>query len=123
MQVQYHPPQPFDERRRLPRLNYTEPIQSRNLLKSNEVYSGSLARDLSAGGLRIRSSVPLAKENRLLVLLSLPDSRRVIRAVSRVAWHAQRPFGSGYESGLQFIEIASEDRDSIAGYVERGVVS
>jgi len=115
--------QPLVERRQLPRLTFTGPLQYRDLFKARRVYSGSLARDLSAGGLRIATAVPLAKDDRLILLLSLPDSLREIRAIARVAWHRQRPFGSAYESGLQFIEITSEDRDSIAGFVERGVVS
>lgn len=112
--------QSFIERRRQPRLNFTEPIQFRRLLKPEEAYSGSLGRDLSAGGLRIQSATPLAKDDRFVLLLALPDSPRVIRAISQVIWNSQRSFSSGQEAGLQFIEITSEDRDSIAGFVERG---
>lgn len=111
------------ERRLLPRLNFKEAVQFRNLLKSNEVFSGSLSRDLSAGGLRITTAAPFAKDARLVLLLALPGASPVIRAISKVAWNTQKPFGGGYESGLQFIEITSEDRNSIAGFVERGVVS
>lgn len=73
--------------------------------------------------MRVRSYTPMVKGNRLLLLLDLPGIRRVVRAITRVAWQSQLPVGSGYETGLQFIEIAPEDRDSIAGWVERGVVS
>lgn len=121
MQAQPFPPKALDERRQLPRQTFTDAVQFRRLLKPSEKYSGSLARDISAGGVRIRSSVPLAKEDRLVVLLSLPGAGREIRAISRVAWNSERPFGSGFETGLQFIEILPEDKDSIAGYVERGV--
>ncbi len=115
--------QPLVERRQLPRLTFTGPLQYRDLFKAPRVYSGSLARDLSAGGLRISSSTSFARDDRLVLLLSLPDSLREIRAIARVSWQRERPFASSYESGLQFIEITSEDRDSIADFVERGVVS
>lgn len=111
------------ERRRQPRLNFTEPVQFRDLLKGESLFYGSLGRDLSAGGLRIRGYTPMAKGNRLLLLLDLPGFRRVVRAIAQVAWQSRPPSGSGYETGLQFIGIAPEDRDSIAGWVERGVVS
>ena len=111
------------ERRRQPRLNFTGPVQFRDLLKAESLFYGSLGRDLSAGGLRVCSYTPMAKGNRLLLLLDLPGFRRVVRAITRVAWQSQLPSGPGYETGLQFIEIAPEDRDSIAGWVERGVVS
>lgn len=110
------------ERRRQPRLNFTEPVQFRDLLKAQSLFYGSLSRDLSAGGLRVRGYTPMAKGNRLLLLLDLPGLRRVVRAITRVAWQSRLPADSGYETGLQFIEIAPEDRDSIAGWVERGVV-
>ena len=115
--------QPLVERRQQMRLTFTEPVQYRNVFKPNELYSGSLARDLSAGGVRIATPVPLAKDDRLVVLLTLPDAPTVIRAIARVAWQQQKPFGSIYESGLQFIQITPEDRDLVASFVERGVVS
>ena len=121
MQANSHSTEAPIERRRQLRLNFTGPVQFRNLLKAEALFYGCLARDLSAGGLKIRGYTPMAKGDRLLLLLDLPVSRQVVRAVAQVAWQAQRPFG--YETGLQFIEIAPEDRDSIAGLVERGVVS
>ena len=111
------------ERRRQPRLNFSRPIQFRDLLKADSLFHGSLARDLSIGGLRIRNYAPMAKGDRLLLLMDLPDSRPLIRVVTRVAWQTYRSFGSGYETGLQFIGIDPDDWDSIAGHVERGVVS
>ena len=123
MQVNADPPEAPIERRRQPRLNFTEPIQFRDLLKAESLFYGSLARDLSAGGLKIRHYTPMAKGDRLLLLLDLPDPQRRVRAIAQVSWQSRRPFGSGYETGLQFIGISPEDRDSIAGFVERGVVS
>ena len=116
-------PQAFDERRHLPRLTFTDAVQFRRLLKPSVQFTGSLARDLSAGGLRILNSSPLGHEERLVVLVSLPGVRQLIRAVARVVWSSERPFGSGYQAGLQFIEILPEDKESIAGFVERGVTS
>lgn len=111
------------ERRRQPRLNFTEPIQFRNLLKPDSLFHGSLACDLSIGGLRIRNFTPMVKGDQLVLLMALPGSRPLIRVVARVAWQIQRPFSSGYETGLQFVGIDPDDWDSIAGFVERGVVS
>ncbi len=111
------------ERRRQPRLNFMEPVQFRDLLKADSLFYGSIGCDLGAGGMRIRNYAPMAKGDRLLILMDLPDSRRVVRAITRVVWQSQMPLGPSYETGLQFIEIAPEDRDSISGWVERGVVS
>ena len=123
MQANPNPMQGLIERRQTPRLNFAEPVQFRNVLKPHELYSGSVAKDLSAGGIRIRSEAILAKEERLLVQVSLPGSRRLIRAIACVAWDSERSFGSDAEAGLQFVGITPEDREAIAGFVERGVVS
>ncbi len=123
MEADSNPLKVLAERRRLPRLNFTEPVQYRSLFKPHETYSGSLARDLSAGGVRIIHYAGLAKESRVILLIDLPGTRRSIRLIARVAWNRERPLTSGYETGLQFIEITPEDRDSIAGSVEQGVVS
>ena len=123
MQADFQPTQAPIERRLQPRLNFTEPVQFRNLLKADSLFYGSIARDLSTGGLRIRNHTPMAKGDRILILLDLPDFRRIVRAITRVAWQSELPLGSGFETGLQFIQIEPEDRDSIAGLVERGVVS
>ena len=114
---------PLVERRQLPRLPFAGSVQYRSLFKAPRVYAGSIAGDLSAGGLRITNAIPLSKEDRLVLLFSLPGSAQTIRTIARVAWQRERPFEAGYESGLQFIEITSENRDSIAGCVEKGVVS
>ena len=114
--------QPLVERRRLPRLSFARPLQYRNVFKPYEVYAGSLARDIGARGVRVATPVPLVKKDRLVLLFSLSDSLRMIRAISQVVWNRRKPFGSQYESGLQFIEITSEDQGEIAGFVEQGVV-
>lgn len=114
--------QPLVERRRNGRLPYTEPIQYRDVFKPQELFAGSLSRDLSAGGLRISSGRFIPKDARLVILLSLPDSLRQIRAICRVVWQRDPSFGDGYEYGLQFVELTPEDRDCIAGFVERGVL-
>ena len=123
MEITNSQPESLLERRRQPRLNFTEPIQYRSLLKAPKTYAGSVAGDISATGLRILNAPPLPKEDRLVLLFCLPSSTQTIRVIAQVVWQRERPFEAGYESGLQFIEITPEDRDSIAGFVERGVVS
>ena len=115
--------EPLAERRQFPRLKYTSPIQYRDVFKPQKLFFGCIARDLSAGGVRVTASKAIPHDARLVVLLSLPDSLRQVRAISRVVWQSQLPRGTAYEYGLQFIEITAEDRSAIAHYVERGVVA
>ena len=115
--------EPLIERRRLPRLNLAAPIQFRNILKPQQSFSGSLSRDISAGGLQVATGGFLPKEARLVLLVSLPTLPKPLRAIVRVAWVAKKRFSDAYDCGFQFIEIAPEDRETIADYVERGVVT
>ena len=113
---------PLVERRRFPRLKCASPIQYRDVFKPHELFFGCLSRDLSAGGLRMTASKILPSDARLVVLLSLPDSLRQIRSITRVTWQRHLPRGTAYDYGLQFIEITAEDQEAISDFVERGVV-
>ena len=113
-----------EERRRFQRLNYTDPVQFRDVLKPGESYSGAVARDLSAGGVRMTTWTFLPKDGRLVVTLTLPGRTQPVRAISRIAWtQKERSSLERYECGLEFIGISPEDREAVAGHVERGVVS
>ncbi|MBI3318458.1 MAG: PilZ domain-containing protein [Candidatus Omnitrophica bacterium] len=112
---------PLIERRRLPRLSVSAPVQFRNVLKPNEPFSGCLTQDLSASGVRLTSSAFLPKEERLVLLLHLPGVLKAVRMIGRVAWLRRHRFAESYDCGLQFIEITPEDKGLIAGVVERGV--
>lgn len=115
--------EPLLERRRFPRLTLKAPVQFRNLLKPTESFAGSLSKNLSASGLAMIASTTLAKEERLILLLSLPAELKPIRVIGRVAWSRPQGFSQLCECGIQFIEVAPPDRDRIAEFVERGVVA
>ena len=109
------------ERRRNPRLSVSAPINFRRLLSPQESFSGSLGRDLSVGGARVTAPHFLPQGTRLVVLLSLPGVSHPIRTIARVAWVARRRAMEAYDCGVRFIEVTSEDRRTLADYVERGM--
>lgn len=110
---------PVVERRRFPRLKCTASIQFRSVLRPQDPFLGSLSKDLSASGVRMSLPEFCPAESRLVLLLSLPDLLRPIRAIGRVVWTQEQPFADSYDCGLQFLELSPEDRDALAGYVER----
>lgn len=110
------------ERRRFPRVKAGLPVEFRQLTQPERQMAGSLSRDLSAGGVRLTTSRFLARDSRLVVLFTPPGAGRQIRAVARVAWVQERPFGEFCDCGLEFVEITAEDQGTIAGLVERGAV-
>lgn len=111
------------ERRRLPRLKFSAPIQFRNILRPQESFIGSLSKDLSASGVRLTTFTFLPKDTRLVLLLSLPGFLKPTRIIARVVWMQRQRFTDAYDCGVQFLEIATEDRNRIADVVERGIVA
>ena len=115
--------QPLVEQRRFPRLHVQTAVQFRNILKPNEPFAGSLCRNVSASGLSLMTDGFLPKESRWVLLVSLPRvSREPIRLIGRVVWSMKKMSGRPCEGGIQFIEVAAEDKRMIADFVERGVV-
>lgn len=111
------------EQRRLPRLHLKASVQFRDISKPSTFFTGCLCKNVSASGLCLRTEVFLPRKSRWVILVSVPSaSREPIRLIGRVAWSAQQPFGRTWECGIQFIEVADEDKRVIADFVERGVV-
>ncbi len=111
------------ERRRFSRRACSTPIQYRSVLKPQERFVGSLCKDLSAAGARVRVPAFLPVETRLVLLLSLPASLKPIRATARVVWTRQGRSEMFHECGLQFLEISPEDREAMAAFVEHAIPS
>lgn len=97
-------------------------MEFRRLAEPARPLDGSLSRDMSAGGVQLTTTRFLAKDSRLVVLFSPPGVGRQLRAVARVGWTRERPLGELFDCGLEFVEISPQDRDAIAGLVERGAV-
>lgn len=109
------------ERRRSQRLFCHATFQFRDILKPRGPYAGSLAKDVSAGGLKFEAAQFFSHQQRLLIQMLLPGLSTPIRTVAQVVWTCKRPHSDQYEVGAQFIEMATHDQMTIASYVQRGV--
>jgi PilZ domain len=76
--------------------------------------------DVSAAGMRVQSDEPLRPGDRLDLDL-LPPGGPPIRLWAMVAWVESLPTGADalYEVGLQFVDIADEDRQRLASLLVR----
>jgi c-di-GMP-binding flagellar brake protein YcgR len=75
------------------------------------------ARNLSEGGMCMRSHSPFALGSPTNVEFSLPDSEATIRCWGEIVWNRRLPDERGYEAGLKFVSISKEDRGRIAAFV------
>ncbi len=109
------------ERRQKPRMKVAMPVRYRGIRQAENSIVSAIARDLSSGGIRLLVDEFLSVFTRLVVEISVPSTKRPVRAVSKVAWIRKRPHGEQYEVGMQFVDVAEEDKTNIFDFVERSI--
>lgn len=112
----------MDERRRFVR------FASRVEVAYTELPSGvpqrTIARDISAVGLRLFMDKPLALGAQLQVALRLPGREQPVNAIAEIIWsEASETFGRGesqrsIEVGAHCTEISPQDQDAITQFIE-----
>ena len=118
------------ERRQHPRVEARIPVRISTIEPERDPSSGrsffrasqETSANLSRGGACVKTTEPLTPGRRLLVEFSLPDGSPM-EAIGRVAW-SKRIVGpnTGPEKcgiGIEFIAGASEQLESLDGYVQK----
>lgn len=111
----------MEEKRRYRRVDSDFPMQYKNLRVASELPIGSIAGNLSEGGVCFKSNKFVSLACRLVVEISLPLLPRPVKAISKVAWIRKIPSSDQYEIGNQFLEITKEDRAHILNFVNQGI--
>ena len=106
-----------ENKRRHQRVVSNFPVQYRNLRKAGVPSSGTVARNLSEGGVCFKASEFVSLACRLVLEISLPNSTKPVKAISKVAWIRKDASGDQYELGNQFLEITKEDKSAIMNFV------
>jgi len=122
-------PAPTYERRRYPRYHARLAVHFHRL-RSREAFQlhESLTQDLGAGGLAMVSDTPIPAGQLIMLTLMVPDAaadpaqggqpqfHRLI-LLSRVAW--ENPLSqTRFLQGIEFVEVAEEDRRKLHEYLE-----
>ncbi len=108
-----------EDKRKHKRVDYSFPIQYRNLRKAGVMPAGSMTRNLSGGGVCFNSNEFVSLACRLVVEISLPNAPKPVKAISKIAWIRKVPSTDQYELGNQFLEITKEDRANIVNFVNQ----
>lgn len=105
------------DRRRMPRL--AAPVIYRRS-GSGVFHHQRSSVDVSGGGMRVLSDEPFRQGDRLELDL-LPPGDPPIHIWARVAWVEELPTGAdaSHEVGLQFTDVADEDRQRLASMLVR----
>ncbi|MCA9400343.1 MAG: PilZ domain-containing protein [Candidatus Omnitrophica bacterium] len=89
----------FEEKRKQTRVIFRESVQYSTNVQSD--LKGSIALDISRGGLRIllNDFIPLNTEVKLTMAL---DQGRVIEGSGKVVWVIKMPHNEKYQAGIEF---------------------
>jgi c-di-GMP-binding flagellar brake protein YcgR len=118
------------ERRRFLRKPLQMELEYQSLKKSTiSPVQNSQTHDVSAGGLAMVSNRPLEQDQLLLVTLYLPaaapakaESKAAIphntaTILSRVAWCLPTPNKDYFRLGIQFLDLAKDDRKQLKSFL------
>ena len=111
----------FEDKRRFKRVGADLSLEYRDLKKGAELPKGSLLKNISEGGVCFNSKDFMSLACRLIVNITLPNSQKPIKAISKVAWIRRLPIGDQYELGNQFLEITKEDKAHISDFVNKAL--
>jgi len=112
----------FGEKRRFQRVDINVPIRYKELGQDRSP-KGTLAKNLSEGGVKFHSDKFISLACRMVVEMTLPAMNKPIRAISKVAWIRKLPVGDNYEVGNQFLDMTKEDKGFISEYMKKMVSS
>lgn len=111
----------YQERRRHPRVISAMPVQYRGIRQDGDAAVGTVARDISNGGIRFVTNEFISIFTRLVVEVSIPSTPKPVKAISKVVWIHKRPYGEQYEIGMQFVDMTEEDKRNLSQFVERSI--
>lgn len=98
------------DRRLAPRYTLARRLRVRDMLTGQVV--GSIV-NVAASGFMLMSKSPLEPDERLLLLLELPEeaaASRSVRVEARCLWCAPSSFSSDYGAGFEITQIARDDQ-------------
>lgn len=112
-----------EERRKFPRLLLNVGVEYTILDEADSSSAETYIKNISAGGLCIILLEPLCVGARLNLRFLLPELNNEIKTECRIVWSREFIIGEGqsqtkgYEAGIEFINISSEERNTINKYV------
>lgn len=107
------------EQRKFQRVGAHIPVKYRRLGESEQAFgTGTISKNISAGGVRFRSPDFISRASRLIVELDIPMFAKPVKAISKVAWICKTESGESYEVGNKFLEISKKDKELVSEYVK-----
>lgn len=101
------------ENRTFPRIEFHSKINYQ--IRGKPVFDSAITRDISCGGLKFTndSFVPTSTA----IMLEINVLNRVLRPIGRVAWSTPLPHSNRNQTGVEFIEFNTRERDYLKEFV------
>lgn len=112
-----------EEKRRYRRISAGLPLQYKNLRKLGENPTGSLAENISEGGVCFKSKEFISLACRMVIEISVPTASKPIKAIAKVAWIKRIPNSEQYELGNQFLDMTKEDKVHVTNFINQAMPS
>lgn len=103
----------FKERRKFPRYSVKTPVQ---FVSENKMNNARI-EDISGGGCRIKTSIPVDSDSPMIMQFSIDDADVIVKA--KPVWSAHIPEEETYHTGLMFTDIPEQSREKIIDFVSR----
>ena len=106
----------FAEKRRFPRFDSRISIRYRKIPQVR-LLQGTITRNISKGGLMMRTFEFLPHDARLTVEMALLEGMKPVQGTCRVAWVRKAPFGEQYDTGVEFVNLNQGDPERIGDFI------
>lgn len=113
----------IQEKRRFPRITSSIPVEYRDISRQIDSFVPTLSKDISEGGIRFICDDFISIFTRLLVNVALPIHPKPVKAISKIAWIKKLPYGSQFEAGVQFLDMADSDRNLLTSFLSEKALS
>ena len=115
LQIKFRPVGPTEEATLVKDGGYAKPEVFHSHTAEIKDFNKVVSEDVSLGGLRINTPMPLPTAMRLWVQVSIPDVPIPVNAIAQVMWSRQA--GSLCSSGLKFESISKTDLEKVERFL------
>lgn len=107
--------QPVSEKRQFVRIPFKEAVQYQH--NDWEVFDGSVAGDLSTGGIRLNINEFMPINTPMIVQMAFDEEAKLVTVNGRVAWVSIMPYCERYQIGVEFEPLHTPSRQEIHQYI------
>ena len=107
---------PVIEKRQYVRVPFKEPVQFKR--EDWEVFDGSVAGDLSAGGIRLIVNEFITLHAPMILNIAFGEEAKLVTVNGRVVWVSIMPYSERYQIGIEFEPQHSPSQEEILQHLK-----